>query len=478
MKKLKIKVVKKIRESERQTTFRFLATFFFIKPICGYVVYMAADDISKAATAVVLVSNVPPHFGTADLRRFFTAFVEAGKFSCFHFKRRPVEKLPDHILQKIGPISSQNRTNCGLAQLKDFSEIDDFVRRYNGSHWLGANEEELETKCRVTTVLPMDSSLSSLMEFRPPRNLMPSGNVGTTTSFFMAAIRECRMPSKLIGKLGLGRVPGRKYSQVRPLQVDEEDEAEEEWERHQALHLDTTSARRVLHRPEDHWHQPGTKEKLFEEDMEVTWEKGGSGLVFYTDAQFWHSFKSDEERNCDDWDVDMSVYDGGDGGGDRDAIEMRQMRQERKLRKGSSVRSAFFEVSKEGRSVTVKEYLERSRRNHPAGPNLPSQKEPVDGGDRQPGAKTLHLSFVKGPLLLDPSIRLVNPGESEDSKVKSHVKKSSSSSDEYLGNSYSRYLMEKLGWKKGQGLGSDSRGRVEPVLAVANFGKAGLGYNR
>ena len=33
--------------------------------------------------------------------------------------------------------------------------------------------------------------------------------------------------------------------------------------------------------------QGRTKERLFEEDLEVVWEKGGSGLVFYTDASHW-----------------------------------------------------------------------------------------------------------------------------------------------------------------------------------------------
>lgn len=33
--------------------------------------------------------------------------------------------------------------------------------------------------------------------------------------------------------------------------------------------------------------QERTKERLFEEEIELKWEKGGSGLVFYTDAQFW-----------------------------------------------------------------------------------------------------------------------------------------------------------------------------------------------
>ncbi len=29
------------------------------------------------------------------------------------------------------------------------------------------------------------------------------------------------------------------------------------------------------------------KERLFEEELEVVWEKGGSGLVFYTDSAYW-----------------------------------------------------------------------------------------------------------------------------------------------------------------------------------------------
>lgn len=33
--------------------------------------------------------------------------------------------------------------------------------------------------------------------------------------------------------------------------------------------------------------QERSKERLFEEEIELKWEKGGSGLVFYTDAQYW-----------------------------------------------------------------------------------------------------------------------------------------------------------------------------------------------
>lgn len=55
--------------------------------------------------------------------------------------------------------------------------------------------------------------------------------------------------------------------------------------------------------------QDRTKERLYEEEIELKWEKGGSGLVFYTDAQYWDEQKGDfDEKTADDWDVDMSVY--------------------------------------------------------------------------------------------------------------------------------------------------------------------------
>lgn len=75
-----------------------------------------------------------------------------------------------------------------------------------------------------------------------------------------------------------------------------ESESEEEWDRHEALHDDVTGQER-------------TKERLFEEKIELKWEKGGSGLVFYTDAQFWDAKEGDfDEKTADDWDVDTNIY--------------------------------------------------------------------------------------------------------------------------------------------------------------------------
>ena len=40
------------------------------------------------------------------------------------------------------------------------------------------------------------------------------------------------------------------------------------------------------------------KERLFEEEMEVVWEKGGSGLVFYTDASHWDQLEGGKFAFC------------------------------------------------------------------------------------------------------------------------------------------------------------------------------------
>jgi len=63
-------------------------------------------------------------------------------------------------------------------------------------------------------------------------------------------------------------------------QQDEENDSEtdaddcEEWERHEAIQNDPSNQER-------------NKERLYESEMEIVWEKGGPGIVWYTDAQFW-----------------------------------------------------------------------------------------------------------------------------------------------------------------------------------------------
>ncbi|XP_022693282.1 G patch domain-containing protein 3-like [Varroa jacobsoni] len=97
----------------------------------------------------------------------------------------------------------------------------------------------------------------------------------------------------------------------------------EEWDRYESLHNDVTSQER-------------TKARLFEEEQEVVWEKGGSGLVFYTDAQVWDEAEGDfDAKTSDDWDIDMSAYY-INGAGDKDAKDFISMQHFKRLREGKA----------------------------------------------------------------------------------------------------------------------------------------------
>ncbi|XP_004592418.2 G patch domain-containing protein 3 [Ochotona princeps] len=216
------------------------------------------------------------------------------------------------------------------------------------------------------------ADLRQLPELNPPV-LMPNGNVGTPLRVFLELIRACRLPPRIITQLQLqfpktgssrryGNVPfeyedsetvgqeelvytaeGEEIPQGTCLKdppaspcggaeedgeeeqeashSDDDDDRGEEWERHEALHEDVTRQER-------------SSERLFEEEIELKWEKGGSGLVFYTDAQFWQEEEGDfDEQTADDWDVDMSVYYDRDAG-DKDARDSVRMRLEQRLRDG------------------------------------------------------------------------------------------------------------------------------------------------
>ncbi|KFP70190.1 G patch domain-containing protein 3, partial [Acanthisitta chloris] len=220
-----------------------------------------------------------------------------------------------------------------------------------------------------------EADLKRLPEFNPP-SFMPCGNVGTPLGVFLELIRACRLPPPVIKKLQLdfpktgssrryGNVPfeyqdtetvleeERVYTAAgdeitegeepvatsgvtHPAGPEEDEEGQEEeeeshsdddndtceeWERHEALHEDVTKQERV-------------EERLFEEEIELKWEKGGSGLVFYTDAQYWREQDGDfDEQTADDWDVDMSIYYDRDGG-DKDARDSVKMWLEQRLRDG------------------------------------------------------------------------------------------------------------------------------------------------
>ena len=164
---------------------------------------------------VIVIFNIPPQFGSADLRRFFTTFVEKKAFKCFHYKRRPENKLEgfsrNQFLSDI-PSSSNEESNSieeptssiqnlALVEVSSSNDLEVFIDYYHLKHWTDRNHEDLSRRC-LAFPLKRSISVGRLSEFRPP-SIAPQGNVGTPTQFFLNAIKECRLSSKVIAKLGI-----------------------------------------------------------------------------------------------------------------------------------------------------------------------------------------------------------------------------------------------------------------------------------
>ncbi|KAJ7985667.1 hypothetical protein DPEC_G00354440 [Dallia pectoralis] len=383
----------------------------------------------SSAAVYYAICNIPSSFRSANLRNFFCQYIESNGFLCFHYRHRPEVLIEtegtttdtptenphidkeDNInsvktLKKDSGSLTKNAKTCCCVVSVLAKDADRLVQMYAGNQWIDSKGNWLARRCVIRKVKvshPTDvdavpyrtkseyrrrvalkesfteMDLKGLPELNPP-SLMPSGNVGTTVKVFLQLIQSCRLPPRLIRKLGLtfpktscnrryGNVPfhyqatsvapsseenvftanGHEIagpgSVAPPLwmkgpgkpsqeedeedvqsNADDDDDRCEEWERHEALHEDVTSQERC-------------KERLFEEEIELKWEKGGSGLVFYTDAQYWQEEEGDfDEQTTDDWDVDMSVYYDKDGG-DMDSRDYVRMRYEKRLRDGLEKRS-------------------------------------------------------------------------------------------------------------------------------------------
>lgn len=314
------------------------------------------------------------------------------------------------------------------------------------------------------------SEVKSLRELRPPKDIMPNGNVGTPSRVFLQLIRECRLPAPVISKLELEfpkSMRRRMYSKVeynyrksqkrknidedkndidlvqtkngliinenfsdykrndpksdtriekfKEEESDSEDEVEE-WDRHESLHEDVTQQER-------------TRERLFEEEVELKWEKGGSGLVFYTDAQFW-DLKDNcgdfDEKTADDLDIDMNIYR-KNCSADKDSNDLKQMESEMKLRKGKR-KEPKYSID----SICLKK--------------------------RYKTVKAIPLKYSDNCL-----------SRKSDSVIGSFEKHT---------KGFGRKIMEKQGWKCGQGLGSSITGIAQPIDDCGQLpsDKRGFGY--
>jgi hypothetical protein len=167
---------------------------------------------------ILIIFNIPESFGSADLRRFFSDFVESEKFICFHFKRRPESKLSNFDRGKLlnDESAGQVKFNCCPVRLET-KEAEKFMARYNQTHWTDDEGVDLDFKCFIVKGSE-ENHWNGLDESKPP-SVLPRGNVGTCTKFLLESIRTCKLPPTIIKRLKLNFHERRRraYATVPPI---------------------------------------------------------------------------------------------------------------------------------------------------------------------------------------------------------------------------------------------------------------------
>lgn len=317
--------------------------------------------------APILVDSIPPSFACADLRDFFAPEVESGcYFDCFHFLKRPSPVTPGTLCAVIRTSSAARATQLrSKYEGRPWMEADDarICTFRELPEQLRVAERAAEARGRFQTRAERRAAAGvagagELPELRPP-HWLARGNVGTCTRELRAAVASCRLPPSALVALGLdvglsawarparahgaepppygaGAPPmdalargaqggtlraGTSWAERRARERRERVEAgqgswllsradacedawePQEWDRH--LALTDEGAWERSERPTSAYWNSEHKER-FEEEIEATWEKGGSGLVFYTDEAHWRAQESAEDRLVDGWGVEYA----------------------------------------------------------------------------------------------------------------------------------------------------------------------------
>ncbi|KRY58904.1 G patch domain-containing protein 3 [Trichinella britovi] len=411
-----------------------------------------------------VVRNIPKNFRSKHLRQFFSTFVEEQRFHCFHYLHCPEIIQAEQFFCKEDDAPSKaersfNNKNCALV-LMSLSDRDLFIRRYHGKDWALHSELNVDGKCCIVKCKDPHSFLSLsqqnngtkgisyvvMRQLKPPA-LLPNGNVGTPTSVILNFIKQCKFPPHMIRKLGIydrtsrssqrsgveipfayetQPVEASEYSTTSILkelseEEDGDDDQCEEWERHEAFHDDPGKQDRL-------------KETLYEEEMEIVWEKGGPGLVFNTDAFQRSQAENDtDEKWADQWDIDMSAYyaEGSEeyDSADKDAKDSLEIRRMAMIQSGQLSDSVFKQ---------------------------PSEKETVGSS----GKKYSKKSTIEESL--------------------DRMKESEFGAFEKYTKGIGLKLLLKQGWKEGSGLGRTGQGSALPValemLESAQTGKEKSGF--
>jgi len=142
---------------------------------------MADINNTEDRQIYAFVANIPSFYHSADLRNYFSQFVEQGGFDCFHFRHRPEiirtsqddtdDQLRDSDAQKsssslVNEDRPSDKTSAGTRRGKSFCcivrlrhrKFVELVKMYHRKCWLDRKGESIRSLCYISKVKVADNA--------------------------------------------------------------------------------------------------------------------------------------------------------------------------------------------------------------------------------------------------------------------------------------------------------------------------------
>ena len=127
------------------------------------------------------IGNIPSFYHSANLRNYFSQFIEQGGFDCFHFRHRPeiIRSHQDSDSALVGNSDAQKsldllvngdrpndktsaslrrgRSLCCFIRLRH-SKFVELMRMYHRKCWLDRKEESMRSLCYISKIKLVDSA--------------------------------------------------------------------------------------------------------------------------------------------------------------------------------------------------------------------------------------------------------------------------------------------------------------------------------
>lgn len=124
---------------------------------------MAASE----AAVYFVVNNIPVRFRSADLRNYFSQFIESKGFHCFHYRHRPEVRVQTAGFKTTDAGSSERTDDgsegkhegscCCVVSVRSESS-DRFMKMYSGNQWIDSTGSWLGRKCLIRRVRVSDQT--------------------------------------------------------------------------------------------------------------------------------------------------------------------------------------------------------------------------------------------------------------------------------------------------------------------------------